>query len=156
MNESRAPAPAALSRRPTGDGAPAPAVQAGRPPDIVLAGSDEAMRGASPSAERTQRRRPFETVVDGRYRLLDRVGSGGTAAVYLAEDLCSAGTSRSSCCTTASPRMRSSSSGFGWRRHARRVCTIGTSSRCSTVESGRHALHDDGVRPGALPEVADP
>ena len=86
MNNPRLRSPGA-SRPTAGDGAPAPAPHVGRPPDTVLAGSTRAMRGASRSAERTPGRRPLKTVVDGRHRLLDRVGSGGTAAVYRAEDL---------------------------------------------------------------------
>ena len=46
-----------------------------------------ATRCATRSAERRPGRRPLETVIDGRYRVLDRIGSGGTAAVYRAEDL---------------------------------------------------------------------
>jgi serine/threonine protein kinase len=46
-----------------------------------------ATRCVAPSAERRPGRRPLETVIAGRYRLLDRIGSGGTAAVYRAEDL---------------------------------------------------------------------
>ena len=88
MNESKAPAPAALSR-PTNRGRGPSAGCTGRATARYQCSPapTQVMRGASPSAERTPRRRPFETVVDGRYRLLDRVGSGGTAAVYLAEDL---------------------------------------------------------------------
>lgn len=47
----------------------------------------QAACGASPSAERKRSPRQLERVVDGRYWLLDRIGSGGTAAVYCAEDL---------------------------------------------------------------------
>ena len=88
MNESKAPAPAALSR-PTNRGRGPSAGCTGRATARYQCSPapTQAMRGASPSAERRPRRRPFETIVDGRYRLLDRVGSGGTAAVYLAEDL---------------------------------------------------------------------
>jgi hypothetical protein len=46
-----------------------------------------ATRCVARSAERRPARQPLETVIDGRYRLLDRIGAGGTAAVYRAEDL---------------------------------------------------------------------
>ena len=50
------------------------------------------------------------TVIDGRYEVLSRIGSGGMADVYLADDQLLGARWRSSCSTTASPKTRSSSS----------------------------------------------
>src|SRR4030081_233109 len=88
MNKSKAPAPPALSRPahwgrvPSACSTRRATVRYRRSP-----AQTRATRCATRSAERRPARRPLKTVVDGRYRLLDRIGSGGTAAVYRAEDL---------------------------------------------------------------------
>ncbi len=48
------------------------------------------------------------TVIDGRYEVLSRIGTGGWATCTSRATSCWAARWRSSCCTTASPKTRSS------------------------------------------------
>ena len=61
-----------------------------------------------------------ETIIDGRYRVISRLGSGGMADVTSPRTSCSAGRSRSSSCTITSPKTRSSSSASAARPRAPR------------------------------------
>jgi hypothetical protein len=87
LNKADALPLAALFRsRPEGaSGAP----PTGRPPapQQIPSVRGTATVTASRAGERSGRPSNSATIVDGRYLLLERIGSGGTAAVYRAEDL---------------------------------------------------------------------
>ena len=78
-----------------------------------------------------------DTIIDGRYRVISRLGSGGMADVYLAQDqLLGRHLAGEGPRTTTSPRTRSSSSASSARPPARRRSRTRTSSASSTAASG--------------------
>ena len=78
-----------------------------------------------------------DTLIDGRYRVVRRLGTGGMAEVFLAEDQQLGRKVALKLLTAGSPRTRGSSSGSAARRSRRPACSTRTSSRSMTGESSR-------------------
>ena len=95
------------------------------------------------------------SVVDGRYRVLRRIGSGrdGRRLARRGRSTCSA-RSRSRCCTAASPRTANSSSASAARRSRPPASTTQRRRRLRPRRGRGHLLHRDAVPRGPLAEAS--